>query len=112
MKLQRDRQLAAQAASRVLTHRKAYRRHSAWLRQFAARHQALLLTGGGFLGGMLFGRLESKAAARKLGAALSLLSVLARSSLGQLLLATGVGRTSRERLSGSAAMKPRESHRG
>jgi hypothetical protein len=95
MKLLRDRKHAEQAARRVLARRQEYRLDSAGLRQFAERHRTALLTGGGFLAGMLLGRIETTAAARKLGAALSALTLLARSSLGHLLLAGGVGRATR-----------------
>lgn len=95
MRLHRDRHMAALAAANVVLRKRQYQEHAGWLHQFALRHRSTLLVGGGFLAGTLFGQARLGNAARKLGAAASVASVVLRSALGPLLLASVLGRGAR-----------------
>lgn len=95
MKLHRDRHMAALAAANLVLRKRQYQEHAGWLHQLALRYRPALLVGGGFLAGTLLGQARLGSATRKLGAAVSVASVVMRSALGPVLLASVVGRRAR-----------------
>lgn len=108
--LTRDRQLVRNAAIRLTDERNRFRQQTAIFRVGFDRYRPVILLGGGFVIGLLLGRKQLAQATRSIASIASLSIGLMKSSLGSLLIATTLGKsTARSNSKPAPATQPTQS---